>query len=162
MSLIVNLRHLEAHPAELTGELSMADLDLDLRDEIVRAEKPLLYELEVQQLENALLLQGRLRLVLLCECVRCLKPFECPLEINPWTRYLPLDGEEKAVVVSDCVDLTPYVREDILLEIPQHPLCKAECCGLPKPDSGKAKRSGGARQTKAQASAWAELDNLKL
>jgi uncharacterized protein len=162
MPLIVNLRHLEEHAVELTGDLPVAELDLDLRDEIVRAEKPLRYELEVQRLDNALLLQGRLRLVLQCECVRCLKPFECPLELNPWTRHLPLDGEEKAVVANDCVDLTPYVREDILLEIPQHPLCEAECCGLPKTDSGKARRSGAARQTKAQASAWAALDKLKL
>jgi uncharacterized protein len=162
MSLIVNLRHLETHSLELAGELPAAELELDLRDEIIRAEKPLRYELEVQHLENALLLQGRLRLILQCECVRCLKPFECPLELNPWTRHLPLEGEEKAEVTNDCVDLTPYVREDILLEIPQHPLCEAEGCGLPKTDQGKARRSGGARQTKAQASAWAELDKLKL
>jgi uncharacterized protein len=162
MPLLINLRHLELHNLELKGELSVAELDLDLRDEIIRAEKPLRYELEVQKLENALLLQGRLRLTLRCECVRCLKPFECPLELNSWTRHLPLEGEERAPVTNDCVDLTPYVREDILLEIPQNPLCEAECCGLPKSESGKAKKTSGARQTRPQASAWADLDKLKL
>jgi uncharacterized protein len=30
----------------------------------------------------------------------------------------------------DIVDLTPEIRESILLEIPQKPLCRADCKGL--------------------------------
>ena len=162
MPLVVNLRRLEDHPLELRGELPVNELDLDLRDEIVRAEKPLRYELGVQRLENALLLQGRLHLTLQCQCVRCLKPFEYPLELEQWTRHVLLEGEEKAAVVNDCVDLTPYVREDILLEFPSHPLCGAECCGLSKRDSGKAKKTCGTGQITEVSSAWAKLDKLKL
>ncbi len=37
----------------------------------------------------------------------------------------------KAVPIkNDCVDLTPWVREDILLGFPQHPLCRPDCGGL--------------------------------
>jgi uncharacterized protein len=162
MPLIVNLRHLEAHSIHLQGELPVKELDLDLRDEIIRAEKPLRYDLEIQKLEKAVLIQGRLQLSLRCECVRCLKPFEYALELGQWTRHVPLDGEEKAVVVNDCVDLTPYLREDILLEFPQHPLCEANCGGLPNTYIGKAKKTSDAARIKREASAWAELDKLKL
>jgi uncharacterized metal-binding protein YceD (DUF177 family) len=99
---------------------------------------------------------------LLCLCVRCLKPFEFPLKLDKWTQLLPLAGEEKVSVVNDCVDLTPFMREDILLEFPQHPLCKADCSGLPKTLIGKVKKPSGAGQAKAQSSAWAALDKLKL
>jgi uncharacterized metal-binding protein YceD (DUF177 family) len=58
------------------------------------------------------------------------------------------------------VDLTPFLREDILLELPQHPLCKPDCSGLKKPKAGKSKKnSPGAT---ADSSAWSELDKLKF
>jgi uncharacterized protein len=162
MSLIVNMRHLEARDLELKGELPVDELDLDLRDELVQATKPLEYRLEIQKLEGSLLLQGRLRLRLQCECVRCLKPFTCDLKLEHWTRHLPLEGEETVPVVNDCVDLTPYVREDILLEFPQHPLCDTNCRGLSKKSGGKPGSANGASQTEKNSTAWTELDKLKF
>src|ERR1051325_8130467 len=132
MPLLVNLRHLENDNLELKGELPAEELDLNPSDEMIRAVEPLRYELEVQKLDHSLLLQGRLRLTLQCQCVRCLKPVAHTLDLKDWTRHLPLTGEESAPVTNDCVDLTPYLREDILLEFPQHPLCKADCGGLSK------------------------------
>jgi uncharacterized protein len=162
MPLTVNLRHLEAHNLELTGELPIHDLALDLRDEVVQAEKPLTYELEIQKLDNALLVRGRLLLLLQCRCVRCLKHFVHSLKLDPWTRHLPLEGEERVAVVNDCVDLTPCLREDILLEFPQHPLCEADCRGMPNEYRGIADRADGASQTKEQSTAWSQLDKLKF
>jgi uncharacterized protein len=162
MPLAINLRHLEARDIQLKGKLPASELDLGLRDDIIRAEKPLCYELEVQKLENAVLVQGHLRLTLQCLCVRCLKPFEYSLELKNWTRHLALEGEEKATVVNDCVDLTAFAREDILLEFPQHPLCEANCGGPPKTFNGRAKKAGGADRPKEKVSVWAKLDKLKL
>src|SRR5580765_804534 len=112
MPLQVNLRHLEEHNLHLEGQLSISELDITLRDDVIQLTQPLEYKLEVQKLEDGLLVQGSLRLPLKCQCVRCLKSFELPLEINPWTTHLPLQGEEAVPVVNDCVDLTPAVRED--------------------------------------------------
>jgi uncharacterized protein len=162
MPLIVNLRHLEEHSLRLEGELPVAELTLDLRDQVIRAGRPLRYELEVQRVDQALLVQGRLHLTLECECVRCLKPFEHNLELRGWTLHMPLEGEEAAAVVNDCVDLTPYLREDILLEFPQHPLCDANCGGLPKACLGRTRKTGDGAPKKDAASAWGELDKLKL
>jgi uncharacterized metal-binding protein YceD (DUF177 family) len=162
MPLRVNLRHLEAHEVKLKGELPVADLDLNLRDDMCRAEKPLRYNIEVQQLEKELLVQGELRLVLNCDCVRCLKSFEHALDLKHWTRLLPLEGEEKTPVDNDCVDLTPYLREDILLEFPQHPLCETECRGLPAKETGKAKKAAKPGDSRQEPSAWADLDKLKF
>jgi len=163
MSLKVNLRHLEAHELRLEGRLAVSELDIDTMDEVIRLDQPLDYALEVQKLEAGLLVQGRLHLMLACQCVRCLRPFRLPLELNGWTCHLPLRGEDQVSVVNDCVDLTPYVREDILLEIPQHPLCDPQCRGLPKtwmgsPASAGSPGPGGV----GGSSAWAELNKLKF
>ncbi len=161
MPLRVNLRHLEENELRLEGELPVAELELDLKDDMRRTEKPLQYNIAVQEIENELLVQGKLTLPLQCECVRCLKSFEYRLKLPNWTVLLPMEGEEKTPVDNDCVDLTPYLREDILLEFPQHPLCETECRGLPVKE-GKAKKATKPGDSKQEPSAWAELDKLKL
>jgi uncharacterized protein len=158
MSLSVNLRRLEAAEQVLEGELSPTELDIDTRDELVRVNEPLRYRIEVEKLDQSLLVRGNLKLTLDCECVRCLKPIKHTLEFADWTRHVPLQGEEAAPVVSDSVDLTPYIREDILLDLPQHPLCEQDCRGL----EGRKKSKATAGRPVIDTSAWAELDKLKL
>ncbi len=162
MPLIVNLRHLEEHNVRLEGSLPIEELEIDTRDEMIRVAQPLEYALEVQKLEGGLLIQGRLGMELDCQCVRCLKPFRHQLELKDWTTHIPLQGEERAPVVNDCVDLTPVVREDILLELPRHPLCDAGCGGLPEKSLGKAEKTKNSAKTAEDSSAWAELNKLKF
>jgi uncharacterized protein len=157
MPLLVNLRHLEHKNLELKGELSAEDLDLEETDELIHLNKPVQYDLEAQRMEDNLLVRGKLQFTLNFECARCLKPFQRELNFEDWAVHLPLSGEEKVETVSDSVDLTPYVREDILLAFPQHPLCESECGGL-KNQPEKT----GAEQTEETSSAWAELNKLKL
>jgi len=162
MPLTVNLRHLEAHDLSLEGEIPVEELDVDTRDEIIQVNHPLKYKVQVQKVEDGLLVQGHLHLTLDCECVRCLKPFRFELNVNEWACLVPLQGDEAVEVISDCVDLTPFAREDILLEFPQHPLCDAECRGLPDPSSGKATKPQAAGQAENGSTAWSELNKLKL
>ena len=163
MPLIVNLRHLENRNLVLRGELPLADLGIETRDEMIRPAQPLHYDLEIELLDDALLVQGLLRLKLDCQCVRCLKDFEFELELDPWTLHLPfepLEGEEPVSFKNDCVDLTPHMREDILLGFPQHPVCRPDCGGLKQASVGKARKTVGKDESKP--SAWAELNKLKL
>lgn len=164
MPLVVNLRHLVSKDLSLKGELPAADMDFDDRDEMVRVLKPLRYDLTAQRLEQSLLVRGQLGLTVDCLCVRCLKPVEHELKLDDWVCHAELEGEEAARMVGDCVDLTPYIREDILLNLPQHPLCGPQCKGLKQKGTtavGKPKLKGAGR-TKNVSSAWAELDKLKF
>ena len=153
MSLKVNLRHLEEHGIHVNGDLSMEALNFDLHDEMIVAEKPLHYDLQVEKVAQGVLVQGKLDLTLDCRCVRCLKSFKKRMELPHWTLHLPLEGEEKVAVDNDCVDLTPFVREDMLLEFPQHPVCDRDCAGLNKK---------GRRQPETSPTAWNELDKLNF
>jgi uncharacterized protein len=161
MPMLVNLRHLEADNIRLEGEMSVEELDIDTSDAVIRLAQPLEYDLEIQKLEEGLLIQGSLRLPLQCVCVRCLKSFQHALVLNAWTLHLPLQGEDAVPVINDCVDLTPFLREDILLEFPQHPLCEPECRGLPRKNLGKA-RNTSSGQPREGSPAWDELNKLKF
>lgn len=160
MPLLLNLRELQAEPQELSGELPVADLTLEPLDPALHLIYPLEYDLTATFMEDAILVQGELRLPMECECVRCLENFDFDLDLPELAVHLPLAGDDKVPVVDDSVDLTPYLREDILLMLPQHPLCKPDCRGLSQLAAGGA--SGPTTQTNAGASAWAALNQLKL
>ncbi len=161
MPLLINLRHLEHKNLELKGELPPEELDIDQVDELIQAPHPVQYDLEAQRLDNDLLVHGELHLTLECECARCLKPFQQQLDFDGWALHLPLSGEDKVEAISDTVDLTPYIREDILLAFPQHPLCESECGGL-KDQPAIGANSSDSDQIDETPSAWAELNKLKL
>jgi uncharacterized protein len=159
MPLLFNIRQVEDKDLRLKGELPVAELDMDMHDEVIHLDPPLVYDLSLEKLDKGILVHGALHLPLTCECVRCLKPFPHWIALENWTCHLPLEGEEKVDVTNDVVDLTPYVREDILLAFPQHPLCEPECRGLvPRKDW----KPGSEREPTLTSSAWAELDKLKL
>src|SRR5262249_52092796 len=162
MALLFNLRHLEDKNLRLEGELTVEELEVGSLDELVHVRRPLRYHLEVQKLEQAVLVQGTLTLALELECARCLKPFAQTLRLDGWACHLPLAGEDKAQVTNDCVDLTPYIREDILLAFPQHPLCKPDCGGLANSQQKPEEQPGTAGMPGSASSAWAALDKLKL
>lgn len=150
----VNLRHLEEHAVSVEGEMTPAELEIGIEDSLVHVNEPLRYQLEVEQMEDGLLVQGALRVNLSCECARCLKPFRHQLDFEGWTAHIPLEGDEKAAVVNDVVDLTPYVREDIVLAFPQRPLCEPDCKGSPGANASE--------KSPLTSNPWAELNKLKL
>jgi uncharacterized protein len=159
MPLLFNLRHLDTKNLHLKGELPLEDLDLELTDELVHANKPLFYDLEAQKLEDSILVQGTLKLPLMLECARCLKAYEGAIDLQDWACHLPFEGEDAVIISNDSVDLTPYIREDILLSVPQHPLCEPDCRGLVSPR--KDLKTSGEQESKTSA-AWAELNKLKF
>ena len=145
----------------MAGTFSTEELDLGVVDELVHPRDPVRYELTIQKLEKSILVRGRLELGLDCECARCLEPFRYSIRLDHWTLHLPLDGPEAVTLQDDAADLTPYIREDILLELPQHPLCKNDCAGLSKYVNATAleeKRGGNAQGS----STWSELNKLKF
>ena len=162
MPLKFNLRHLDKNDLALDGELSVEELELTGIDELVKLSEPVAYDVVVERLTDSILVQGRLTSTFACQCVRCLRPFSQEIDIRDWTCDLPLEGEDKVLINNDCVDLTPYVREDILLAFPQHPLCEPDCGGLLKPDRNLNRSASVEPPANESASAWAELNKLKF
>ena len=161
MPVTCNVRHLEEKPLFFKGNLPVEELDLAEVDELIQVSDPLAYDLQVERVEKGILVQGSLRLQLRCECARCLRPYPHSLVLEDWALHLALEGDEKAVIINDCVDLTPSIREDILLAFPQHPLCEPECKGLPILRDNQ-KKTGAVWEPESASVTWAELNKLKL
>ena len=100
-------------------------------------------DLTVAQLHGSLTLtrtpqglyaKGTLRARTPTECVKCLVPIEQSVtsRIDELFFYPPEDAPEGSPVVGEDVhlDLTPLVREDMLLSLPMRILCKPDCKGL--------------------------------
>ncbi len=160
MPLLVNIKQLEERNERLVGDLPVSELNFGFEDEIVGFSKPLKYRLEIQHLEDSLLASGELELPIECACVRCLKPVRDVIHIANWVCHVPLEGEERPVIVKDSVDLTPYIREDMVLALPTHPVCRNDCPGL----TGKTKQPLRTAESGSEgvSSPWDELNKLKL
>ena len=159
MSLKVNLRLLEKESIQLDGDILGSELAPDFHDELMRLSHPVEYELTVDRQSESLLVTGSLRTHVDCECSRCLKSFVLPVQLDEFSVLSPLEGEDALPVDGDFADLTPSLREDILLSLPTNPLCGPDCRGLkPKGQSRELQVREQAEPNKA----WSALDNLKL
>ena len=83
---------------------------------------------------QGLVAQGELSACTRLECVRCLTEFDqtLGLAINELFVYPPTQANDPILVVPETgiLDLNPYFREGLLLDVPIQPLCRPECRGL--------------------------------
>ena len=86
--------------------------------------------------------------------------------LRPLPRAFPFDIEAKAFSIHvdltgpELIDLTPYLREDILLNLPAHPHCDREggrvCPAASQPDTGSRAPDGAEKRPPD----WSALDKL--
>ena len=162
MSLIINIKHLETDSKEYEGSIPLDDLDMDPQDELIRPNSALSYHLNAELQGKNVLVQGQASLSFHFECARCLAPFERNIELNSWSHLLALSGPEAVPIDNDCIDLTPYLREDMLLSLPQHPLCAKDCRGINHSAENTADPRSVPPETQPKSSAWSALDELHL
>ncbi len=125
----------------------------ELEKEEVRCAGPLKYNLEVGISEEALWANGTLRQPVELRCVNCLETFVYEISVPNFALHLELTGPE-------VVDLTPMIREDILLNLPAHPHCDRDggkLCKGPR-ESAPLKLETEAKREHD----WEALDKLKL
>jgi len=146
----VHLRQIQADGLHLEGEEEC--IITDLQAESVVCTGPLRYSLDLGVSEGSLWVTGHLAQPVELKCVRCLEPFQFDIEVPAFSIHHELTGPE-------VIDLGPYVREDILLNLPAHPHCDREggrncpaASAIPSPDEtgGKPKPD------------WSALDKLKI
>jgi len=151
--LKIHLRQIHADGLHLEGEEECPILDF--AEEDVRCTGPLRYALDLGISEGAMWATGSLAQPVELRCVRCLEPFPFEIEAKAFSIHLDLTGPE-------LIDLTPYLREDILLNLPAHPHCDREggrVCPAEKRTEADAPtpEADGKRQPD-----WSVLDQLKL
>ncbi|MBV8352247.1 MAG: hypothetical protein JOZ21_08250 [Verrucomicrobia bacterium] len=145
--------HRKEIPAEGTHLKGKEETDiLELEDSQVRPLGPVEYSVDIGVSESGLFATGTLRVDVELECVSCLKRFVFPVRVQNFSAQVELTGPE-------LVDLTTWVREDILLALPVHPHCdwdrKTLCVG-PRLHNLNVEADSKA------PNAWDALDHLNL
>jgi uncharacterized protein len=154
----IHLRQIPADGRRLEGEETGDVLQIG-GPHPVRALGPLRYSLDVGLSEGGLWATGTLELEVELQCVRCLEMFPYQVRIEDFAVQADLAGEET-------IDLTPLLREDILLALPSYPhcdwsgerVCPADL--ILQENAGRLEPSGE-KGHDPSSSAWQTLDQLK-
>jgi uncharacterized protein len=107
---------------------------------------------------------GRLQARLREECRRCLRPIDDVLEVEVDERYAaePDPASDAFPIENGQIDLAEMVREEVLLAIPDAPLCRSDCPGLcPRCGADLAEGPCGCDLT-VRDERWAILDQLRV
>ena len=148
----IHLRQIPAQGLHLEGEEECPIPQIDPGE--VRCAGPLRYALDVGISEGALWANGELTLPVELRCVRCLEPFPFDIRVQDFTVHTDLTGPEE-------IDLTPFMREDILLNLPAYPHCDREGGRVcPAPVTLAGEKEG--RALEARPPDWSALDKLKV
>jgi len=143
----IHVKQIPAQGLHLEGEEDCPISELE--DESIRCSGPLHYKLEIGISGDALWANGTLRQPMELQCVSCLERFVYVVEVAEFAVHRELTGPET-------IDLTPFIREDILLNLPAHPHCDRDGNRICRATHPKA-----TEQSKRKPD-WSVLDKLKL
>jgi uncharacterized protein len=144
----VHLKQIPTQGLHLEGEEECPIQELE--SEGIRCAGRLHYDVDVGVAGRGLWANGSLSQPVELRCVSCLEKFLHEIRVPAFAVHMELHGPET-------VDLTPFVREDILLNLPAHPHCDRDgdrVC--------KRKQIEIAEQETKRRSDWSALDKLKL
>jgi len=111
---------------------------------------PLRYNLDLGISDGSLWANGSLVQPVRLRCVVCLQDFAYEVRVPSFALHTELRGPE-------LFDLTPFLREDILLNLPAHPHCDREGGQICKATNLEAAPAETTRKPD-----WSALDKLRL
>lgn len=121
-SLVIQTAPHEVGSLNLDGALDGDAFDLE--DPNIGITGSIDYHLVVQLVDNELITSGTLHVPVTFLCSKCGEKFSTTLEDSSFLRTFPVLQEAEAV------DITADIREALLLQIPNFPLCRPDCRGL--------------------------------
>ncbi len=144
----VHLKQIPAEGLRLEGE---EDCPLSgLEAEEIRCAGPLRYGIDIGLSDGALWASGSLVQPVELRCVSCLENFAYEISVPAFAMHTELRGPE-------VVDLTPFMREDLLLNLPAHPHCDRDGGRVCKATHLETPE----REVKRKPD-WSALDKLKI
>ena len=128
---------------------------LDLHEPDTQPVSPVHYSLDVGVSDGGIFATGEVGVEMQLRCVSCLETFRQPLLVSDFAVQQELTGAET-------VDLTPPIREDILLALPAHPHCdwngEKSCPGISQTATFEAQEEPLAEPRPV----WGALDQIKF
>jgi uncharacterized protein len=158
----VDVRHLLATPG---GSRSVRiDRPLEgLASELAEVSDPVRVEALLESVVEGILVSGPVSGRMELRCARCLRGFdqEFGLHVEELFAADASEDDDRYPLIDDAIDLTPMVRDSVVLSLPFAPLCRPDCLGL-------CERCGGNRNLGECACAepvdprWAPLESVRF
>jgi uncharacterized protein len=133
---LLGLDRLASGPVEWAGPLRAERDAWDLGEVGLIGEPEVAFRIEATG-EGGARLRGRLSAAVQQECRRCLDPVRSIVELDLDLRFDPDIGPEEETEglysldpQAAELDLLPALREELLLALPEFPLCREACRGL--------------------------------
>lgn len=156
MNLKIDPNGLPVEGLHLEGRLAPALFGFTEQDDI-RALSPLEYDLNVTRDENDIIVMGRMAATFELECGRCAERFQLRLDMPGYVLDVPVEN-------GAAIDLTTWLREDMLLALPTHPRCETGNVTPRKcPAEGRfdpPSENSGDGPHKVDRDVWKALDQL--
>jgi uncharacterized protein len=160
--LRVNARELLRVPGSTRSIDAAVDaVDLGIRDE--RLAGTVAVDLTAVSTLDGVTVTGRVTFPWSTVCRRCLSTVvgQAAVDVDELYQDEALDPEA-FVIDGDQIDLAPAVREYVLIELPDGPLCRDDCAGICPVCGTDRNTSTCDCDTSVRDERWAALDELRL
>lgn len=119
-------------------------------------------DLVCESMTDGIVVHGSVSATFHGECRRCLTSLVGRIDADVHELYqVAITDPDAFLIEGDIIDLAPMVRETILLELPDAPLCRPDCAGL-CPTCGTDLNAGSCEcPTDVVDARWSVLDALR-
>lgn len=153
--MIIDIARLNPEGEDLVGEDPSDILEWDETEDLIHPAAPVHYKLHASITSGELLLRGSVKTRFEGICARCGGPLDLEVQDDEFCEFLPVTPDMQEL------DLTPYLRESILLALPSHPVCRPDCKGV-CPQCGKRLAEGACDCARPAALGWEALSGLEV
>jgi uncharacterized protein len=138
--LVLDTRDLPRSPGAMRAVERVVPAPEHLGLELIRIPvgAELTLRLRMESVSEGVLVSAEVQVPLEGECGRCLRGISDTLEVSFQELYAyehsttddTADEDEVGRMQGDLIDLEPELRDAVVLALPNHPLCRADCPGL--------------------------------
>jgi uncharacterized protein len=161
--LLVNALELLRRPGSSKQFTFPADPSMiEIESSVIVPDSTIDVDLTVESLTDGVVVNGSIRAAFQGECRRCLRPLEGFIDVEVHELYqVQVTDPDAFPIEGDQINLVPMVRETVLLELPEAPVCRPDCAGL-CPQCGIDLNTGTCDCVSESIDPrWAVLDSLR-
>lgn len=152
----IDIRRFPEDGKRFEGDEPPEILDLEPGDLIRGATELIRYKFFAELLSQDLIVRGTVSAGLKMACSRCTEIFSTSVSDSAFLRAYEIEPDQEEV------DVTPDLREAVLLHAPSFPLCTENCAGL-CPQCGTNRNRGQCSCSGKEADLrWDTLDSLRF
>ncbi|GEM_PF-464422 len=150
----VSVNQVDQNGIRLYGHEKVSEMDFGEQDSLIKMPETVYYDITATLVNGGIVVSGKLEMDLECTCGRCLRKYGHKIRCDEVCHFFETGSKSE-------IDLTPELREDILITFPQNFVCSSDCKGLcPLCGANRNVKSCRCGTIESKSECWGELDKL--